>query len=112
MALRRRLGARRQIEQKHGYEIAAAGDMDDGAVDPEMRPERRLQRAHVEAEAFVDRNALPPAPVEIGVEHIFAGGNVLFAHVLCRSSAALTRSFLIPAPRTETMRPVALTLAM
>src|SRR5207249_4143657 len=74
---------------------AAALDMDDGAVDPKARPGRGRDRVEVEAEILVDWNPLTARPIQVRVDHVFAGrrdiGHALTPRIRVGSSPAFRR---------------------
>ena len=70
--------ARRQVQQEHVAEVAAALQMHGGALDAKARPHLRLDREEVDAIVLGDGDAFLGDPVEIGVYAVAGGGG--FAH--------------------------------
>src|SRR5205085_5273847 len=66
--LRRTPPGRWKIEHEYGYEVAAALEIGNGAVDAEARPGPGLDLEEIDAEILDDRNVFPLGPVDIGIE--------------------------------------------
>jgi hypothetical protein len=88
VTLRRRRSARRDVEQEHVGEVAAADEMHRGALHAEARPHGGFDREQVDAVILGDLHAFLRDPVEIRID-IVAG--VEFLRHLPSSSETLLR---------------------